>query len=172
MESVQRMRASLGGVERLRLVLSYQRYAFVVLAIIAGLLVSAWSLNTMGTWIVAGGLSLFLTWFGTLVALRLPHKLRLTRTQDERIRRGRFDPDDLLSWVEDPCYRVVAREILVRAGRSRSEARAEVAELARKAAQHEGIVIYRRPSPSGGANEPPAPGSDVDSRALEQEETR
>jgi len=175
MEHVQRAvaRPDLGTFEVARLVVSYQRYAAQVNGIILGLLWGASFIGTTWSWGLASLLAVPLGWFGTLVALRLPHKLRLTRTQDERIRRRKFNADDLLPWVEDPCYRVVAREILVRAGRSSAEARVEVAELARRAAAHEGFVFYSKPPSTGGANT--AIASDQDgphSDALEQEEQR
>ena len=156
-----------------RLVVSYQRYAALVFGIIAGLLWSASVLGTGWAWGVAAALSLGLGWFGTLVALRLPHKLRLTRTQDERIRRNKFEADDLLLWVEDPCYRVVAREILVRAGRSPQQARTEVSQLAERAAASEGLVFYSKPPSVDGAHAPPESERDApDSRSLDEEDTR
>jgi len=164
---------SIGGVEIVRLVISYQRYAVLVAVIVSALLASAWTVNATWAWAVAGTLSLGLSWFGVLVAARLPHKLRLTRTQDMRIARGKFDADDLLPWVEDPCYRVVAREILVRSGETPARAREQVADLARRAAQTEGLVIYRKPSQlRGGEGLRASPVEDAAADALDQEETR
>jgi hypothetical protein len=164
-------RSDPGTREVARLVLSYQRYAALVIGIILGLSWLASFVGTTWAWGLAIVLAVPLGWFGTLVALRLPHKLRLTRAQDARIRRGKFNPDDLLPWVEDPCYRVVAREILVRAGRDPAAARIEVTELARRASAHEGFVFYSKPSSTDGANTPNASGQDgPDSGALDQEE--
>ncbi len=173
MEHVQGVvaRPDLGTLEVARLVLSFQRYAALVSGIILGLFWVASFFGTSWAWTLAAVLAVPLGWFGALVALRLPHKLRLIRTQDERIRRRKFNADDLLPWVEDPCYRVVAREILVRAGRAPAAARIEVAELARRASASEGFVFYSKPPSTDGANTVSASGQDEPgSDAFDQEE--
>lgn len=174
MEHTQRIaaRPAIGTLEVARLVLSYQRYAALVLGIIVAVLWLASVIGATWAWGVAVLIAVPLGWFGALVALRLPHKLRLTRTQDERIRRRKFDPDDLLLWVEDPCYRVVAREILVRSGRSQAQARVEVAELAARASAPQGFVFYSKPPSVDGAQSATAPEPDGPDSDAPEEETR
>ena len=61
--------------------------------------------------------------FGVTVLARWPRKLRATRIAELRIRSGRFAPASVRPYCGDPCFRVVAREILRRGGVSRADRR-------------------------------------------------
>jgi hypothetical protein len=121
--------------ERIRLWLSYQRYALLLAALAAALtgalvLASpAWYL-----WAAAVPPLLALVVFAARIGGQLPRKLRATALASRRIASGRFRPHALRGYCGDPCYRVVAREILVRAGVPAAERRALIRRYA--AEQH------------------------------------
>jgi hypothetical protein len=115
------------GLERARLFVSYQRYgALLVLgpiALVAGL-------ATIAPWWLAAGLAALALWplsFGVTVLGRWPKKLRATIVADRRIAAGRFRPASVRAYCGDPCFRLVAHEILRRAGAPRAERRRLVA---------------------------------------------
>lgn len=118
----------LGAVERARLWLSYQRYAFLLIgapvAGVAGLaaVASAW------WWAPAAVIAIAPVRFGAIVWARWPRKLRATQVADARIRAGRFAPRTIRTYCGDPCYRVVAGELLRRAGVPRRERRRIVSQ--------------------------------------------
>ncbi len=119
------------AMDRLRLFLSYQRYAFALL-FGPGLVVAGVAAAGPGAWWAWGPLTLLALWlgsFGVVVWRRFPKKLRATLVADRRIAQHRFRPDSVLKYCGDPCYRVVAHEILARAGLGRSERRALVRKL-------------------------------------------
>jgi hypothetical protein len=61
--------------------------------------------------------------FGVTVLARWPRKLRATWIAQRRIDAGRFSPRSIRGFCGDPCFRVVAHEILRRAGVPRAERR-------------------------------------------------
>lgn len=118
------------ATELLRLWLSYQRYAALVVVLSLGCvalvmnLTASWS--TLWRWLaIAGsvGAALLGLHFARQIAGRWPRKLRATLLADRRIKAGRFRESSLQHYCEDPCFRVVANEILRRAGQARSERR-------------------------------------------------
>ena len=87
------------------------------------------ALGSWWWWLPAAPAIIALARFAAFVALRWPRKLRATALADRRIASGRFTPRSIEAYCGDPCFRVVAREILTRAGFSRAERRRLVAEL-------------------------------------------
>ena len=115
--------------ERLRLWLSYQRYAFVL---VGGSAALALAMIALAPWWLAAPvvlLAIVPARFGLTVWARYPRKLRATQVAAHRIAHGRFQPSSVTSYCGDPCFRVVAHEILRRAGHDRSSRRALIAQF-------------------------------------------
>jgi hypothetical protein len=110
-----------GVLERARLWLSYQRYAFVLVAApVAGVALAA----TYARWWVAalvGLVGLVPARFGIEVFARWPRKLRATRIAIARVEAGTFTPASIKGYCGDPCFRVVADEVLARADMPRRD---------------------------------------------------
>ncbi len=134
----------IGLLQWLRLWFSYQRYGFLLLSCAALLLAGSW-LAWHSPWLTAVA-ALAAAWpffFGMTVLARWPEKVRATRVADHRRAAGRFDPSDVRPLCGDPCFRVVANELLVRASVPRAERRRLIAEL-REAVEREnrtGVMI-------------------------------
>lgn len=114
--------------ERARLWLSYQRYALLgstaCVAMLGGV---AW-LGSMWIWgwasvLIAGPLGANIGRFSVEVFLAHPRKLRATWAHQRRIDGQRFSPTAIRSYCGDPCWRVVANEVLRRAGLPAAERR-------------------------------------------------
>ncbi len=121
-----------GRGEYLRLLLSYQRYSMLLLFIgmiggIMGLFLVERMLGQSSGLVRAGGAILVILLasapirFGIVVGRKWPRKLRATTLATRRIEQGRFSVKTVERYCEDPCFRVVAAEILTRAGLPRSE---------------------------------------------------
>jgi hypothetical protein len=130
--------------ELARLWLSYERYAFCLLACAAAPIIgiavvapAVWWL-----WLLALVPVLKLLEFAREVHHRLPRKLRATIAAQRRIERGRFSPELVEGWCADPCFRVVAREVLARAGIPRAERRRLIKELAERARSRSDVVVF------------------------------
>ena len=126
--------------ERLRLWLSYQRYGLALVsggpALVVGV---AW----LAPWWLAAVVALPALapiGFGVQVLARWPRKLRATEVAIARQRAGRFRDDSVRGYCGDPCFRVVADEILRRAGRGRAERAARIAEF-REQVRREGDML-------------------------------
>jgi hypothetical protein len=107
--------------ERARLWLSYQRYAMLGAGGVTAMLGGVAALGMAWTWgwaalIVAGPLSLSLGRFSVEVLRAHPRKLRATWAHQRRIDGQRFSPAAIKTYCGDPCWRVVADEVLTRAG--------------------------------------------------------
>ncbi len=133
---------------RLRLFVSYQRYAFLMAgaptAITAAVIVgwpAAW-------WLWAPAALITLRLYGTAwsIAGRWPRKLRATWLAQRRIEAGRFRPDMVARYCGDPCFRVVAREILIRADVPRRERAALLRRYAAEEAErgHTLLLVDRQ----------------------------
>jgi hypothetical protein len=127
----------------IRLWLSYQRYAVLLgaltLAIPTAILCFAptvWWLYLLAAYPV---IRLAMATVG--VHRRWPEKLRATRLADRRIAADQFTPKFVENYCEDPCFRVVARELLRRAGYDRRQRRAIVREFARQAKANSDVVL-------------------------------
>jgi hypothetical protein len=120
---------------------SYQRYA--ALLICAPIAVIAIAVAAAPWWaaaiaVVAG---LAPVRFGLEVAGRWPRKLRATRIGLARLHAGTFTPRTIRGYCGDPCYRVVARELLARAGVPRAERRAIIARFADELRRERSLVF-------------------------------
>ena len=107
----------------LRLWLSYQRYAFLLIGapVLGVAALIAWT--TPWLWVPAALVAIAPVKFGITVFARWPKKLRATHVATRRIEQGRFSPKSIRGHCGDPCFRVVAHEILRRAGVPRAERR-------------------------------------------------
>jgi hypothetical protein len=126
---------------RVRLWLSYQRYAFLLVAVPAAALATA---AAWGPWWLAalvGVAAIVPVRFAIEVQGRWPRKLRATRVALARIRAGRFRPASVRRYCGDPCFRVVAREILTTAGIPRAERRALVRQFSEQARRDRDVVL-------------------------------
>lgn len=131
-------------VEWARLWVSYQRYAFLMAgvpaAIVAGV---AW--RWPHAWWAWGGLLLIaLRFFGYAYQIggRWPRKARATWLADRRIAAGRFDVRMVSRYCGDPCFRVVAREILRRARVDAAEQRRLIRQFAAEEAERGHSLIF------------------------------
>lgn len=122
-----------GTVELARLWLSYQRYALLLFALAAAPIAAMVTLAPASWlwWPLAAAPSLAAAVFASSVYRRWPRKLRATALAARRIESGRFAPRRLREYCGDPCFRVVAAEILTRAGYSRRERDQMIREFAR-----------------------------------------
>src|SRR5690606_36000392 len=104
---------------------SYQRYA--ALLFVAGAspltLTAMFAPGQWWAWAISALVALKAWSFGAHVASRWPGKMRVTAVAQRRIDAGRFDASMVRSLCTDPCFKVVAREILRRADLKGSEAR-------------------------------------------------
>ena len=108
---------------RLRLWLRYQRYGLLLVGVPAATvtLAVAWAPWWLAALAVVAGVPP--ARFGIEVLGRWPRKVRMTRIALARIERGSFAVTSVKGACGDPCYRIVADEILARAGLPRSERR-------------------------------------------------
>lgn len=133
---------SLPLATRARLWLSYQRYGLLLVAAPVGAVAAAWVLAPW--WAAAvlavGGLAPL--GFGVEVLGRWPRKLRATRAALARIERGSFGPASVRPHCGDPCFRVVAAEILTRAGLPRRERRRLIRTYAAQLRAEGDVRVY------------------------------
>ena len=118
--------------ERLRLWVSYQRYALGFAALSAGLVWLSIALLPWWTWPVTALVVVKMLSFAGFIVSRHSRKVRATAIAAVRIDQGRFKPESVESYCGDPCFRLVASEALSRAGYARSERRALIREYARR----------------------------------------
>jgi hypothetical protein len=130
------------ATERIRLALSYQRYAFL-LAVVTGFVATIalvylpWYLA-----IIAALVCLKLASATVFITSKLPRKMRATALADRRIARGNFHPRRVQPYCADPCFRVVADEILRRAGYGFRERRSLLRELTAAAEADARAVVF------------------------------
>ena len=119
--------------ERLRLWCSYQRYALALAAGAVGLVagIGATAPAVWWLWLVAALPVYKLVEYSWEVGRRYPRKLRATALAIRRIEAGRFRPRSVAPYCGDPCFRLVAREILRRARIPRPERTQLIAEYSR-----------------------------------------
>ncbi len=131
----------LGALATARLWLSYQRYAFLLL----GVPVAAFACAVVWTpwWLAAivGVVALAPARFGIEVLGRWPRKLRATRVGLARIRAGSFAASSVRGYCDDPCFQVVARELLARAGMPRAKRRALVRDFAVQRRREQSVAM-------------------------------
>jgi hypothetical protein len=136
-------RRAFGALEVCRLWLSYQRYSFLLLAMAAGVIaaVALYDATAWYLWLAAAVPVIKLGQFTVEVYGRWPRKLRATALAVKRIEAGRFSPRFVENYCGDPCFRVVAREILSRAGVSRAQRRRLIREYARQAKERSNVIL-------------------------------
>ncbi|MEZ4380433.1 MAG: hypothetical protein R3A79_03740 [Nannocystaceae bacterium] len=129
--------------ERAWLWLSFQRYALLLaaaapapLAAVATLAADVW-----WAWALALLVSLRLGAFALTIGRRWPAKLHALRVDLYRMERRRFAADRVRARCGDPCFRVVARESLRRAGLPRAERAALVRDYARALAEERSALV-------------------------------
>ena len=105
-------RKPLGLFERARLWLSYQRYALLFFAIALVLVLAPVVWARWYFWLPAMLVGLKIAGAGVEIYRRFPKKIRATIAARRRIDRGTFVVEFVESYCGDPCFRVVAREIL------------------------------------------------------------
>ncbi|MEZ4449622.1 MAG: hypothetical protein R3B09_09085 [Nannocystaceae bacterium] len=132
----------LGALEVAWLWLSFQRYALLLGLLAAAPLALALALGG-GPWALAlaGLVGLPIAARALAVARRGPAKLHAYRVALHRIGRGAFEPADVRRHCGDPCFRVVARTSLRRAGIAAAERRRLIAGYARELADERSAVI-------------------------------
>ncbi|WAS97467.1 hypothetical protein [Nannocystis punicea] len=114
--------------------LSFQRYALLLALVAASPLALTWWQMPAAwwAWSLAAVVALRIGAVAVAVGGRWPRKLRALRVATRRIELGRFAPADVRRYCGDPCFRVVAREALRRAGVPAAEARRLVRAYARE----------------------------------------
>ena len=128
---IERRYHRFGRLEVMWMVLSYQRYAFLLTIISLSLLGGGAWLVAVERWyfgvpLALGGIKV--ASFAVGVASRLSQKMRVTGVAQRRIDAGRFEPEMVRNFCGDPCFRVMAREVLRRAGLEGRERDALVAQ--------------------------------------------
>jgi len=131
----------LGRVTRVRLWLSYQRYGLLLVGGSAAVVAAAIVATPVWVWVPLAALAFVPVRFGVYVLGRWPQKLRATRIAAHRIRAGRFTPEQVRAYCGDPCFRVVAREILARAGIPQPARRALMARLRDEHAARRDVLL-------------------------------
>jgi len=136
------------------LFLSYQRYSALIVGTTAIVLwlVAPWLWEATGglfaplKWGIRGLLALLLIpiRFAIEIAFKWPRKLRATVIAFARIDAGRFSEKSIQKYCEDPCFRVVAHQILRKAGYTR-EARSETILRFKKLGQEPLFVMTISP---------------------------
>lgn len=121
-----------GRAEHVRLWLSYQRYGLVLTTGSVGLVATAVAFAPWWVWAPLAVLALWPLRFGAYVLSRWPRKLRATRIAMLRLARGTFRTASIRPYCGDPCFRVVADEILARSHLARAERRALIRRYARE----------------------------------------
>jgi hypothetical protein len=123
----------LGIFEYIALWLSFQRYALLLGALALAPLGLVWctAAGAWWAWCLALLVAARLGGFALEIARRWPRKLRALRVASRRIALGRFTTAEIRSYCADPCFRVVARQILRRAGLPGAQARQIIREHAR-----------------------------------------
>lgn len=135
--------ARFGAWTRLRLWLSYQRYAFLLVAAAAAIVGAIWLLapGAWYLWALAALPVARILAFAVEVYRRFPKKMRATAIASRRIAQHRFHAKSVSGYCGDPCFRVVAREILRRADIDRAERRRLIRQYTSEARQPAFVIV-------------------------------
>ncbi len=133
----------LGTAETVWLWLSFQRYALLLSLLALAPLVGLTALGVLAwwAWALAALLALRLAAYAYAIGRRGRAKLHALRVALHRIERGTFSPDRVRRHCADPCFRVVARESLRRAGIPAAERRRLVRVYARELADEGSALV-------------------------------
>jgi hypothetical protein len=134
----------LGAAARARLWWSYQRYALAIVAATAAVVAAAVLLAPPWIWIPAALIAIAPLSFAGRVLAMWPRKLRATRIALARIATGRFAPAQVRGHCGDPCFRVVADEILRRAGTPRRQRQILIARYEEELARRDVLLLVDR----------------------------
>jgi len=126
-----RVRHRFSALERARLWLSYQRFAMGFALASTGVAYVSLKWLPWWTWPIAALAIAKMLMFSVFIASRHGRKVRATAIGALRIAQGRFKPASVQAYCGDPCFRVVATELLSRAGYSGTERRALVRDFTR-----------------------------------------
>lgn len=144
----QQTKRSLGWAERLRLWFSYQRYAFILVVLPVGVVAALIGVAPSWWWLwgPVALVALKFVAFAVEVYGRWPRKMRATLLADRRIAAGRFRPEMVRRYCGDPCFRVVAREILRRAGVDRPTRQQLIRQFAAEEAERGHTLVMVDPA--------------------------
>jgi len=110
-------RPTFGKLELIRLWFSYQRYVVLLAVGMLGIIVVPVVAVAPWYWWLPVGIAVAkLQSLAAHIDSRWPRKLRATTLARRRISMGRFRVVSIRNYCGDPCFRVVAREILATAG--------------------------------------------------------
>lgn len=126
---------------RVRLWFHYQRYAFVLLGVPTALVVAAALALPWWAALLVALPSLAPVRFGVEVWSRWPRKLRATRVALARIEAGSFHHASIKRHCGDPCFRLVADEVLKRAGLPRSERKLVISGYAEQLRKEDSMLV-------------------------------
>ncbi len=128
-------------VTRVRLWLRYQRYAFALIGAPTALV--ALASRALPWWAVAvlALAALAPVRFGVEVWSRYPRKIRATRIALARIATGTFTSASVKRHCGDPCFRLVADEVLARAGVPRVERRLVIKRFAEQLRREDSMLV-------------------------------
>ena len=131
----------LGTLATARLWLSYQRYAFLLLGLPIAVFALAAAYAPWWAAVLVALAAIAPVRFGIDVLLRWPKKLRATRIAIARIDAGSFETRSVRRYCTDPCFRVVASELLGRAGVPRLERRAVIRRFADEVRREGNFIV-------------------------------
>lgn len=127
--------------DRARLWLRYQRYSFVLVAIPTAVVTVAAIMLPWWAAVIVGLCAIAPVRFGVEVWLRYPRKVRATRIAIARIASGSFHHASIKRHCGDPCFRLVADEILARAGMPRAERRLVISRYREQLKQEDSMLV-------------------------------
>jgi hypothetical protein len=126
---------------RVRLWFRYQRYAFALIGLPTALV--AISARTLPWWaiVLVSLVALAPVRFGIEVWSRYPRKVRATRVALARIEAGTFSPASIKRHCGDPCFRLVADEILTRASIRRAERKLLIKRFSEQLRKEDSMLV-------------------------------
>jgi hypothetical protein len=126
---------------RVRLWFSYQRYAFCLMGIPTLLVLGAARVLPWWAALLVGLCAIAPVRFGVEVWGRWPRKLRATRIAMARIASGSFHHASIKRHCGDPCFRLVADEVLARAAMPRSERKEIISRYAEQLKKEDSMLV-------------------------------
>lgn len=128
-------------LSRARLWFTYQRYAFLLIGVPVTLVALAsralpwWAVSLVALVGIAPAR------FGVEVWGRYPRKLRATRLALARIEAGTFSPASIKRYCGDPCFRLVADEILARSGMGTRERKLVIKRFSEQLKKEDSVLV-------------------------------
>jgi hypothetical protein len=131
----------LGAFATARLFVSYQRYGALLLVAPIAVVIAVARIAPWWAALLVGLAGIAPVRFGVEVVARWPRKLRATRIAVARIAAGSFSAASVRPYCGDPCFRVVATEILARAGMARHERKTLVRSFQEQLRQENSVRV-------------------------------